>query len=304
MQTNLLFMQALSPLHSGTGESNGAVDLAIARDRATGFPYFPGSSLKGTLRARAVERAVDTQKVTAVFGPERENASDHAGALVAGDGNLLLLPARAMAGTFAYLTCPYLLHRFARDVHEAGFGAELQVPKSSDITRCGVSQESILCARVGNTQRVILEDLDFAVDKSDEVTALAKQLGTWIFPGAQLEPWRNSLSQRLCMVADDAMGFMSEQAMDVVARIALDPNNKTVQKGALWYEENLPTETVLVALLSASASLGKGKRLGANEVMATVAALLSEPLQLGGHATIGRGRCRLELVGTREGQPS
>jgi CRISPR-associated protein Cmr4 len=48
--TQLLFIHALSPLHAGTGQSIGAIDLAIARDRATQFPYLPGSSLKGSLR--------------------------------------------------------------------------------------------------------------------------------------------------------------------------------------------------------------------------------------------------------------
>ena len=55
----LLFIQALSPLHAGTGQSIGAIDLAIARDRATGFPYLPGSSLKGI--AQWLEQTLDAQ---------------------------------------------------------------------------------------------------------------------------------------------------------------------------------------------------------------------------------------------------
>ena len=57
MNTRLLVVHALSPLHAGTGQSFGAIDLAIARDRATDHPYLPGSSLKGSLRATAFARA-------------------------------------------------------------------------------------------------------------------------------------------------------------------------------------------------------------------------------------------------------
>ena len=49
----LLFLRALSPLHAGTGQGIGAIDLPIAREKATGIPYLPGSSLKGVLRDRA-----------------------------------------------------------------------------------------------------------------------------------------------------------------------------------------------------------------------------------------------------------
>ena len=50
--TCLSFVHALSPLHAGTGQGAGIIDLPIAREKATGLPYLPGSSLKGTLRAR------------------------------------------------------------------------------------------------------------------------------------------------------------------------------------------------------------------------------------------------------------
>ncbi len=50
MQARLLFTHALSPLHAGTGQGVGVIDLPIAREKATGLPFLPGSSVKGTLR--------------------------------------------------------------------------------------------------------------------------------------------------------------------------------------------------------------------------------------------------------------
>ncbi|RMD58772.1 type III-B CRISPR module RAMP protein Cmr4, partial [Candidatus Parcubacteria bacterium] len=50
MQAKLMFLHALSPLHAGTGQGVGAIDLPIAREKGTEIPIVPGSSLKGVLR--------------------------------------------------------------------------------------------------------------------------------------------------------------------------------------------------------------------------------------------------------------
>ncbi len=121
-QAALLFLHALSPLHAGTGQGIGAIDLPIAREKATNIPYLPGSSLKGVLRDRASDWHKDT--LFAVFGPDTESASEHAGAVQVGDAKLLLLPVRSLCGVFALVTSPYLLERFRREAGMVG----LQVP--------------------------------------------------------------------------------------------------------------------------------------------------------------------------------
>src|SRR5689334_6451735 len=121
--SSLLFVYALSPLHAGTGHAVGAVDLPIARDKATGFPYLPGSSIKGVLRDAANPAKTPGFDVLGVFGPERNNAHEHAGALLVGDASLLLLPVRSVVGTFAWATSPWLLQRLARDARECGLPA-------------------------------------------------------------------------------------------------------------------------------------------------------------------------------------
>src|SRR3989440_125099 len=76
MNARLTFVHALSPLHAGTGQGVGVIDLPIAREKATGLPFLPGSSLKGTLRARC-----SAQECKQVFGPdttEVQTDSNHA----------------------------------------------------------------------------------------------------------------------------------------------------------------------------------------------------------------------------------
>lgn len=98
------------------------------------------------------------------------------------------------------------------------------------------------------------------------------------------------------MVHDDLMGFLLETATEVVARIRLDDETKTVAKGALWYEESLPAESLLYALVRADRSFRKGKELPPEGVWALFRGVLEEGggvLQLGGKATVGRGLCRI-----------
>ena len=295
MLTRLLILHALSPVHAGTGQSVGAIDLAIARDRATDHPYIPGSSIKGSLRG--LSRDLGRGDTKQVFGPETEDASDHAGAVAVGDANLLLLPVRSIVGTFAWVTSPFLLARFARDAREAGLTppALSGIPLVSECRVCG-DHARIVMTR-GEERRVVFEDLDLVPTRS---TALpwADFIGGLIFEGD--ETWLGYLRQKLCIVHDDVMTFMARHGVDVTARIALEPDSKTVRDGGLWYEENLPAETVMSALLVASPP--RKAKLGARDALKAIDELTEGTVQLGGNATVGRGRCALTVVGGEEGR--
>lgn len=279
MTTTLLFIHAISPLHAGTGQSVGAIDLAIARERATGIPYLPGSSLKGALRDR-FEHA-HPQDVRALFGPPTAEASEGAGSVFFGDARLVLLPVRSLAGTFGLVTSPYLLSRLSRDLVEAG---AKPLPAVSPLEgRCAVTSTSALELTDG---RVVFEDLDFAADATaaNDVADRLKTLLTDI-----------DVAKRLCVVADDVMSFLLEQNLEVNARIRLDDDTKTVANGALWYEEALPAESVLVSMILAQPT--KASTLTPAAVIAKLTPGLTHLLQLGGKATVGRGLCRLWLGG-------
>jgi CRISPR-associated protein Cmr4 len=284
MVTRLLFVHAQSPLHPGTGQSVGAIDLAIARERATGLPYLPGSTLKGVLRDRLRQH----QDVVSIFGPTTENASDHAGAVQFADARLLLFPVRSLAGTFAYVTSGYLLQRLARDAREAGLAAFSPLSAVS-LDQCLVAPETSLAIN----DRVVFEDLDFKHEKSQAVKGLAAALAECIRP--KDSDWARSLERRLCVVHDDVLSYLVEHATEVTARIRLDEATKTVARGALWYEEALPAETVLVSLMLVTPPAKV--KLDPKQAAATVGEALKTLVQLGGNATVGRGLCRLALAG-------
>ena len=65
----LLLLFTRTPLHVGAGESVGAIDQPIQRERPTGFPIIPGSSVKGSIRAAALD-AWGEEKTKRFFGKE------------------------------------------------------------------------------------------------------------------------------------------------------------------------------------------------------------------------------------------
>ena len=67
------------------------------------------------------------------------------------------------------------------------------------------------------------------------------------------------------------------------------------ESGALWYEESLPTETVLVSLTVAAPVRVNGNKLKAEDIFTLVEKLTAHPLQLGGKATVGYGVCSVRL---------
>jgi CRISPR-associated protein Cmr4 len=287
MNTRLLFTHALAPLHPGTGQGTGVIDLPIAREKATGLPYLPGSSLKGALRGACT---ADEPTKKAVFGPETDAAHDHAGSAQLADQRLLLLPVRSLAGTFAWVTSPYVLRRFARDVRDAGIESVPRAPENpSSPQNCAVAEGCKLRV-IGDA--VYLEDLDLTAKAEALITEWTNWLALRIFPDDQ--DWRTMLVERFCVVHDDVLGFLLTTATEITARIRLNEKAKTVDKGGLWYEEALPTETVLAGLLLVAPP--REAKIGDKKVLDVVMGCAEKPLQLGGKATIGRGLCRVTLA--------
>jgi CRISPR-associated protein Cmr4 len=283
MKSRPFLLYALSPLHAGTGHAADVIDLPTARMKATGIPFVPGSSIKGVLRD--VRRGDDRDRTEAVFGPSDDPAA-HAGALVVGDARLLALPVRSFRGTFAWATSPLLLTLAKRDLE--GLGANPSIPR---IGGRGAQTGTGSCCV--HQDRLYLEDLDLPASESTEATALAALLAPLVSPGDDI------FTKRLAIVDDDTMTFLWETATQVDARVRLDEMTRTVARGALWLEESLPPETLLIGLLAADRSRRRGVTMTPDEVLGFALAR-QEILQLGGKATTGRGRCRIVPIAQKE----
>jgi CRISPR-associated protein Cmr4 len=289
LETRPYLLHALSPLHAGTGRSVGVIDLPIARLRATNIPFVPGSSLKGVLRE--AHQGLPRAEWEALFGPlrkvggqEGDEALEHAGALVVGDARLVALPVRSFFGTFALVSSPLLLDLARRDLagREGLPGPLARV--AGPIARVGRGNVTLSAEH----RKVFLEDLDLDVGEEPAVEAWAR------FLARALPEEEVLVRERFVVVDDETMDFLLETATQVDTRVRINPETGTVAEGALWMEESLPAETLLMGVLAAGPSLRRGTSLSAGEVLER-ALRGTTVLQLGGKATVGRGRCRLAV---------
>ncbi len=309
MNARLLFTHALSPLHAGTGQGVGVIDLPIAREKATGIPYVPGSSLKGVLRESSWNKAkgntAEEKNCEHVFGPPTDNADAFSGAAQFADQRLLCLPVRSLSGTFAWVTSPYLLTRFLRDAKDTGQTALIQPLKEITlaekkclvITEFSVNDSQVktkLKLRVHNQDKVVLEDLDLELIEDSNATEWAKAIAMCVFVDASL---RKEFAARFCVVPDNVLSFLLDTATEITARIKVREDVKTVQRGGLWYEEALPTETILYGFVLATPTGYHTKNgVDAKTIFDVIDKSIEPVAQLGGNATVGRGLCRLRLL--------
>lgn len=284
MHTQLFHLHALSALHVGVGQAIGVVDLPIMRARASNLPIVPGSALKGVLR----DEFAGHDKQNTLFGPDeiKDDKSAHAGAIAFGDAQLLILPVRALAGVTAFVTCPFVLNQYRRDLQRAGVTALPELPVPS-IEGGVITQDSVIRM---NDAKVVLEDLDIPVRTGADGWAklIAQRLHC---NDAQ---WQKLFAERFIVIADDLFSFLADTATEIRARIRIDDEKGTVQRGALWYEENLPAETVLWGMLAFSPARD-GSQEGANTLAQTFTQHLGgeRTVQIGGKATVGRGLVRI-----------
>jgi len=284
--TRIYWIHALTPLHVGAGRGVGYIDLPIMREKVTGWPLVPGSAIKGVLadhyNASGPERDKKVE-LAAAFG-KGGDAHSNSGSLVFTDARLVCLPVRSLYGTFAWCTSALALGRLTRDLEAAGLlAAKSLFGLASDSV--ALTKESVL----QNGNRVFFEDLDFTAQAgaAEEWSSL---LASWLFPTDT--SWRNVFQQRFAVVSDDVFNFLCETGTEVAARVRIDDTKKTAASGALWYEEALPAETILGGLVWCD------RVFGGNGM--TPDALLNEfcpkgkatTLQIGGKATVGRGRAR------------
>lgn len=328
LESRMLFIYVETPLHTGAGTGVEAIDLPIQRERTTGYPMAQAPGIKGALRSEVLEKKKDEKKgeVTVVFGPDTTGANDnslHAGAFSPGDGRILLFPVRSLSGVFAWTTSLDALQRWRREAVAAGFANLPQIPDSEPET----TKEATFCFASGSGAMVdgsvVLEEFAYRVNKEVKVKLLAQWLAKYALPAdSAYDWWRKQLPEKLIILPNDDFRDFTQYATEVLTRIRLDPDTKTVQKGALWTEEHLPPDTLLFAPVRATRFRVTAKELKKLPVPQTWKDLLDKQeaqlqaqtilnwvsdreniphrLQLGGDETVGRGIISLRWLKASE----
>lgn len=298
MESITLFIYTESSLHAGIGSTVSAVDLPIQRERTTQYPIVQGSGIKGALRSQIVNDDKKSEEVERYFGgfkPDKDGKKNipYAGAFSVGDARILLFPVRSLAGVFAYVTCPAVLARAARNIK--GFPA-YKLPLPGDNALVSETTKSSVEVELRSEFAVVLEEFSFKANKNTAVDTIAGWLAEKAFPDvAAYQYWRSKIKDSLVVLPDDAFRDFVLNSTEIATRVQLNAA-KTVQNGP-WTQESLPADTLLM-----SSIVVRSARDGSNEDAKKVKNWLESnenvpaQIQLGGDETTGQGMVALRWL--------
>jgi len=298
-----VFFYAVSPVHMGAGQAIGVIDNPIQRERHTGHPCFAGSGIKGAVRHGFTAIGGDEALLDRLFGPDAGSSSLHAGAVSFGDAQLVALPVRSLRGGYVYATCPQAISRAQRLL--ALIGVEVSWPALPTVEegRCLVANTGLLAERKinGQSAQVLhLEAFEYEAQKtdSDPVRTIAKDLAAKALPGGDgYRFFRDKLTSDLVVLSDTDFGYFAQHAMLVEPHVRIDPNTGTAKDGGLFYTENLPPESLLIAPMLASKTRTGKEDNPAEVVMRQIKGVVDgKLLQIGGDVTTGRGLVLVKML--------
>ncbi len=297
-----MFLYAVSPVHMGAGTATGIIDNPIQRERHTHHPSFAGSGIKGALRHGFEAIGGEKNLIDTLFGPESGSSGLHAGAVSFGDAQLVAFPVRSLKGGFVYATCPQALARAQRMLTLVGETVAWDIRDPGE-GECFLANPALL-GDDGTTLH--LEAFEYKVEQFKEageiLPPIAEKLAELAIPeGESYQFFREKLKSDLVILSDTDFGYFVEHATLVEPHVRIDPDTGTAKDGGLFYTENLPPESLLIAPLMASRARDGKEEMDANAVFLMIKNVLGNGggklLQFGGDATTGRGLVVAKVVG-------
>lgn len=314
MSKRILHLFTRTPLHVGAGASVGAIDQPIVRERHTGFPVIPASSLKGTFADVWNDGLLDetndrgeTKKVRVtkdggvsdaawLFGSDSDKHAS-AGALQFSEARLLAFPIRSAKGSFAWITCPLMLQRAARD-------GVISAALLDGLTEPGDGQALFEVGETGKLNirnALVLEEYAFGHREWSGLPAICKALAD-LMP---TDPVWQEVTHRLVVLANGMLSYFVKNACEVAQHVRISDETGTAADGALFNQENVPGESMFYSILHGvderRASRGDGLRRNASTALKTFAEKTDGGIfQFGGDASTGLGYCTVTLSHEKE----
>jgi CRISPR-associated protein Cmr4 len=347
-QSRILYLFTRTSLHVGAGASVGAIDQPIIRERHTGFPMIPATSLKGTF-ADQWPTPLRNEKGEIVRVVEYDNAKDKktsdevvivtkqvekdgkkedvkflahdsawlfgsdttdlpfAGSLVFSEARLLAFPIRSAKGSFAWITCPLMLRRAARDgVLGDSLKNEKGVEQNRLLLALGALQEPAdetamfdfaAGSKLALGDKVVLEEYTFSSVSWPGLSELGRHLAS-LLPTDEV--WKE-IASRLVILSDGMMSFFAQNACEVAQHVKISDETGTAEGGALFNQENVPSETLFYSVLHAfderTANKAKDERRDGGKAIGTFETKIKAVgvFQFGGDASTGLGYCTVSL---------
>ena len=268
--TDLVFLYLLSPLHTGGTTQEGNL-LGIARESHTNLPYIPSSTIRCKIRASVSDRIT----LVKLFGPDLKDLENpefldnyeleidkrltqlEQGDIWIGDGSLLWLPVPSLSHGVVWISCPLLLHRWARFNPNL---PEIPAPYSTNLSG----------------SNIYLKD---AILKQNELLAW----NNWkeFFPQNKV----TKSVQRVLLLSDQHCATLVQMSLWRQVKVKLD-QHKSVD-GGFRYEEAIPPDTLMYfpwGITSQANGTAEQSKTDFQDLLSG-----NEVLQIGGQESLGRG---------------
>jgi CRISPR-associated protein Cmr4 len=260
-----MFLFAESSIHPGTGSTLSHIDLPIQREVHTQHPIIYASGWKGALRTvfESKWKGPKEELTKCIFGAEK--GSDAAGQGIFQEARVALFPVRSLKGTYAWITCPLVIHRLQRDLaalspllSEGGQAKakellDMVVPEVDEGEGLFCDDSELLIAAVA-----VFEDYEYAQPadplRQQTAKAFAGALARWFSRNAlPSNPaayawWRGKMQKDLVVISDEEFTHFVKMHTEVQAHVKIGVQG-TVEGGP-WTEEAIPADTILYANLT------------------------------------------------------
>jgi CRISPR-associated protein Cmr4 len=260
------YLYSLAPIHCG-GEGDLGNILEIAREIHTGFPYIPGSSLRGSLRDD-MEQYGGQVCTDRLFGKELKSGEQMGVHQVwFGDARLLWVPMRTLSlqgrDVFAWVSCHSLLRNHALISRQA----------TPDLPEHAVGD-------VGGSYTVADAKVEVTRLSAEQKSLLALS-GAW--PTALGQPSEDAWKASRIILPDGDFQVLLEHALWTQVR-----NKIQAEGGAevFWTDVCIPRDTIFYYAWGYTPNKQDTVTAADHAVMKTV---LEGLIQVGGQANVGRG---------------
>ena len=283
---SIVKLENISPLHAGSGDSLAVVDLPIQRERHTNWPHVQASALKGALRSHF--RNFNQDKGTyanprylcnIIFGSDTQDgwvAGDEQeslpGAISVSDARLLAFPVRANIAPFVRVTCPAVLARLKTDLEFAGYNYNFDIPDVAGDQAFALNWDV-------KEQKCIIEDAVVKIAGSKKINEIVKFIDG---------------NHRVFIISNSMYDYCVSSCTEIQAQIKIDAETGTAQDGSLRYQELLPSDSILYALISFGKQKHADNEFKVEMICDFIKKVFSDGsfVQIGGDETLGRGICK------------
>ena len=275
----IMYIYTETSIHPGTGTAiNNIIDNPIQRERHTNFPIIQGSTLKGVLKSYADDLNITQNEKDIIFGKE-----DRIGGISFTDAKILAYPVRSLENIFYWTTSPLVLERYRKDAQICGIDLKWNIPLIDDNNKAIISKKTSL-----STSTLFLEDILLNTEKNENIDSIINDLLKSI-------PYKDNLisekfKKDFSLISDNLFRDFVTLTTEIIARTRINEKGVVVE-GALWYEEYIPSDTLMYSLILVPNRISED----INVIQNSIEKFNDCIINVGGDETTGKGFVRIKV---------